>query len=379
MYNFYNVTRNISNFKRGYVTDPYDEPTYLSFGIDFNFDGLETLTGENHLWESPLFAKGSTAITQSARTYLGSIGRNDMEAALGTFRSSLEFITAKAPWYFQSISGLDAMHEASTDMFKAKKYDQILTVETLEAVDLRITQLANLYRSAIYDKGAMLARVPDNLRWFSMSVIVAETRNVRFEIPGLAGNAANALGINTAAINGVGTRLGSSLSGLGLIDDPSSTIKQFGYIKFKCRQCEFDFSNTFAGGKKLDVVTNKTPNANSFKIKVGYFEEESGYFDGTKLYDSATQSEINNPWGYRNTIRDVTNVLNATTGLPFVGNLAAKGIEATSNSLKNIGGLTNKVTAPIADALYAPVKDMGDIYPDLQRSAPPTDLGDVYQ
>jgi hypothetical protein len=379
VYNFYNVTRNISNFRRGYVTDPYDEPTYLSFGIDFNFDGVETLTGDNHLWESPLFAKGDRAITHSARTYLGSIGRNDMEDALGTFRNLLEFITTQAPWYFQSISGLDAMHEAATDMFKVKKYDQMLTIETLEAVDLRITQLANLYRAAIYDKGAMLARVPDNLRWFSMNIFIAETRNIRFEIPGLAGNAANALGINTAAINGVGSRLASSLSGLGLADDANSTIKQFGYVKFKCRQCEFDFSNTFAGGQKLDVVTSNTPNTNQFGIKVGYFEEESGYYDGTKLYDNTTRSEVNNPWGIRNTLRDATNVLNTAAGLPFVGNLAAKGIEATSNSLKNIGGLTNKVTAPIADALYAPVKEMGDIYPDLQRSAPPTDLGDVYQ
>ena len=160
-----------------------------------------------------------------------------MEDALGTFRGLLEFVSTQAPWYFQGITGLDKMHEASTDMFKAKKYDLVLNIETLEAVDLRITQLANLYRSAIYDKAALLARVPENLRWFSMDVWVAETRNIRFEIPGLAGNAANALGINTAAINGTVTRLASSLSGLGVIDDPSSTIKQFGYLKFRCRQC----------------------------------------------------------------------------------------------------------------------------------------------
>lgn len=378
MYNFFNVTRNVSTFRRGYVTDPYDEPTYLSFGIDFHFEGLDPLT-EYSLWDSPLFAKGSTANPNSARSYLGSIGRNDMEEALGTFRGLLEFVSTQAPWYFQGITGLDKLHEASTDMFKAKKYDLVLNIETLEAVDLRITQLANLYRSAIYDKAALLARVPENLRWFSMDVWVAETRNIRFEIPGLAGNAANALGINTAAINGTGTRLASSLSGLGVIDDPSSTIKQFGYLKFRCRQCEFDFSGTFAGGSKLEVKTSTTPNSNSFDIKVGYFEEESGYFDGTKLYDSATRSEIKNPWGYRNTIRDASNILNGAAGLPFIGDDISRGAEAVSNKLKNIGGLVNKVTDPIASALYAPVKEMGDVYPDRQRSSPPTDLGDVYE
>ena len=378
MYNFFNVTRNVSTFRRGYVTDPYDEPTYLSFGIDFHFEGLDPLT-EYSLWDSPLFAKGSTATPNSARSYLGSIGRNDMEDALTTFRTLLEFITTQAPWYFQSITGLDALHAASTDMFKAKKYDLVLNIETLEAVDLRITQLANLYRAAIYDKSAMLARVPDNLRWFSMDVWVAETRNLRFEIPGLAGNAANALGINTAAINGTGTRLASSLSGLGVIDDPTSTTKQYGYVKFRCRQCEFDFSGSFAGGNKMEVTTGTQPNTNSFDIKVGYFEEESGYFDGTKLYDNATTSDVKNPWSYRNTLRDAGNILNGAAGLPFVGDKISRGVENVSNSLKNIGGLVNKVTDPIANALYAPVKDMGDVYPDRQRPSTPTDLGDVYE
>lgn len=378
MYNFFNVTRNVSTFRRGYVTDPYDEPTYLSFGLDFHFEGLDPLT-EYSLWDSPLFAEGNAARPNSARSYLGSIGRNDMEDALGTFRALLEFVSTQAPWYFQGITGLENLHAASTDMFKAKKYDQVLTIDTLEAVDLRITQLANLYRAAIYDKAAMLARVPENLRWFSMDVWVAETRNIRFEIPGLAGNAANALGINTAAINGTVTRLGSSLSGLGLIDDPSSTTKQFGYLKFRCRQCEFDFSRTFAGGSKLEVSTGNTPSSNSFDIKVGYFEEESGYFDGTKLYDNATRSEIKNPWGYRNTIRDASNILNGAAGLPFIGDDISRGVEAVSNKLKNIGGLVNRVTEPLANSLYAPVKDMGDVYPDRQRSSSPTDLGDVYE
>jgi hypothetical protein len=378
MYNFFNVARNVSNFRRGYVTDPYDEPTYLSFGIDFSFNGLDP-THVNSLWASPLFQIGSRATPYSARSYLGSIGRNDMEHSLGAFRDLLEYVSTQAPWYFQSISGLDKMYEAATNMNDAKKYDQILTIETLEAVDLRITQLANLYRAAIYDKEAMLTRVPENLRWFTMEVWIAETRNIRFEIPGMAGNVANVLGINTAAINGVGSKIASSLSGLGLADDANSTVKQFGFMKFKCRQCEFDFSGSFAPGSTVKVATSNVPNNNSFAIKVGYFEEESGYYDGTKLYDGPEKNKINNPWKLRDISRDGTNLLNTAAGLPVVGNFAAKGIEATVNGLKNIGGLTNKVTEPIANALYAPVKNLGDIYPDQQRSAPPTNLGDVYE
>jgi len=380
MFNFFNVARSVNGFRRGYVTDPFDEPTYLSFGIDFSFSGLDLGT-VNSLWASPLFAEGRKTNPNSASSYLGSIGRNDMEDALTTFKGSLDYISTKTPWYFQSIKGLDTMYKAATDMNSVKKYDQILTIETLEAVDLRISQLANLYRAAIYDKEAMLARVPENLRWFAMEVWVAETRNMRFEIPGIAGNAANALGINTAAINGAAGKISSSLSGLGLMDDENSTIKQFGFMKFKCRQCEFDFSDSFAGsqaGTAMEVATKTTPNTSRFDIKVGYFEEESGYYDGTKLYDDATKNRVNNPWRQAKILATGAGVLNSVVGLPFVGNTAAKGIEAVSNGLKNIGGLTNKVTDPITNLLYAPVKDLGDVYPDKQKPSSPTNLGDVY-
>ena len=155
MFNFFNVARSVNGFRRGYVTDPFDEPTYLSFGIDFSFDGLDNLT-VNSLWASPLFAQGSTANPNSASSYLGSIGRNDMEDALATFKGSLDYISTKTPWYFQSIEGLDRMYKAATNMTSAKKYDQILTIETLEAVDLSISQLANLYRAARQGKSFLL-------------------------------------------------------------------------------------------------------------------------------------------------------------------------------------------------------------------------------
>lgn len=382
MYNFFNVTGNVSRFRRGYLIDPYDEPTYLSFGIDFAFEGLDPLTIDS-LWSSPLFKKSDkTGVsTNSAMTYLGMIGRNDMEGALEYFIDLLQYVSTKTPWYFQSISGLEKMHAAATDMTKAKKYDHVIEIDTLEAVDLRISRLANLYRAAIYDKEAMLARVPENLRWFSMDIWVAETRNIRFEVPGLAGNAANLLGINTSGLSKVATQVSSSLSGLGVgVDDLSSTIKQFGFVKFKCRQCEFDFSGSFAGGNKLDVGTPKSPNNNSFAIKVGYFEEESGYVDGSKLYDGPGLNKVKDPWMLKvmSELSRASDIVGGSAGLPFVGNLASKTVEATANALNGIGGLTNRVTDPISRSLYPPVKRIGDVYPDLQRPPSPNEIGNVY-
>ena len=175
-----------------------------------------------------------------------------------------------------------------------------------------------------------------------MDIGVAETRNIRFEVPGLAGNAANLLGINTSGLSKVATQVSSSLSGLGVgVDDLSSTIKQFGFVKFKCRQCEFDFSDSFSAGKSLSVVTPTAPNTSSFKINIGYFEEESRYADGTELYDSSIKTDIKNPWSTRSLGTDIANTGSFLSGLPLIGNSIQAAGAATQNALASIGGLIN--------------------------------------
>ncbi len=59
-HNFVGISRKLDNFRRGTILDPLDEPTYLSFAIDFNFESQNSITGskridESRLWESPLF------------------------------------------------------------------------------------------------------------------------------------------------------------------------------------------------------------------------------------------------------------------------------------------------------------------------------------
>jgi hypothetical protein len=351
MHNFLGIKNKVDNFRKGVFTDPYDEPTFLTFAIDFEFDGLDNtvaLTGDDTLWKSPLFSEKDGAIS-----FLINRGYSSQANGVKVFKEILRYLTFDAPWYFQEISGLDVMWKAGTNIaggYKAK--DATIKVSTLEAVDLRMTELAALYRNAVYDLAYMRERVPDNLRWFSMDVYVAEARNLRYRIPGVGQNVARALGVNTGA-------LGNIAGGGNVL---SNVLEQYGYMKFRCRQCEFDFSGTFAGGSSLNVSTTNTPAKNEFSIKVGYFEEESRYADGSEIYDNPEKTKARNPWSGRSLGTTATNAGSFLSGLPVIGDDIQRAGQSVQSSLATIGGLINPALEAASNFLEPPVNDLGNIY-----------------
>lgn len=358
MHNFYGITNKVNTFRKGLNLDRYDEPTYLTFSIDFNLDQKSESAFDDPILGSPLFANANEANIDSARRYLGSIGYKDKEQNLEVFKGILEYLTFYAPWYFQSITGLDKMWTAGTDIKKGHKQTTI-SIETLEAIDLRITELASLYRNAVYDKAHLIERLPENLRWFTMDIYVAEVRNIRYTA---GGEIANLFGVSTGAINNLVTQASEAFSALNPDLDLSSVLKQFGYVKFKCRQCEFDFSNSFVGGSELSVKAGDTPAKGSFDIKIGYFEEESEYQDGTKLLDSYVLSKVNDPWDSRNSNAKLANTLGSASNLPFVGPFAQNAQQGVQGALEAIGGLINPTLAAANRFITPSKKSLGNIY-----------------
>ena len=363
MHNFYGIRTKTTSFRKGTILDPYDQPTYISFALDFRFEETESLATDL-LWSSPLFSKGSVNNPNSAQTYLGSIGYKSMEESLAKFKSILEYLTFNAPWYFQSISGLDKLWSNATDITNGYKGDDaVLTIDTLESLDLRITELANLYRAAIYDKQYMRERVPDNLRWFSMDVYLAEVRNFRFNTAGRFSNMTSSLGINTTGLNNAITQASAGLSAItgNSALDLSSTMKQFGFVKFKCRQCEFDFSDSMPGGSSsIGVSPGDSPTSGKFKIKVGYFEEESEYADSTQLSDSFVKNAARDPWSAMNTAADLQSRVQGATMLPYAGGFVQNGLDRVQENLRTVGGI---VSSALGSALSNPgIRSLGDLY-----------------
>ncbi len=330
-HNFTGLTAKDNNFKKGTFLDSFDEPTYLTFALDFNFDETPATTDvdEANLWNSPLFSKGGS----SASSFLLGRGYAAQADGLATFKGILKHLTYNAPWYFQEVEGLKELFKDNTDMSKGfKTSGNVLKIKTLEAVDLRIAEIAGLYRNAIYDMKHRRERVPDNLRWFSVDVYVAEFRNLRYRIPGEGQTLASTLGVDTAAI-------GAIVGGGNVI---SNVMDQYGFIKFKCRQCEFDFSKSLPTGQAIKVnAEGRNQETNQFDIKIGWVEEESKYGDGTRLYEDPTRTSINNPWGSRKMAADIQNGLTFLSNLPVVGESIKTAGQKVTDGLSKVGGLIN--------------------------------------
>ena len=327
--NFLNNERHTIDFRKGIVRDRFDEPTYLTFSLDFTLDEkFQGYRQDDFLAVSPLFNQ-TEGKSQSAINYLLSRGENDKADQLAVFTNLMKYLRDDAPWYFQSVTGLDEIWKKATDMKDPMKGGEI-TVSTLEAVDLRITELADLYRNSIFDKQYMRERVPDNLRWFSMDIWVAEFRNLRNILPPLAPIGG---GINVSGPN-LGGVLGAS-NGIG------NVLENFGYLRFRCRQCEFDFSDTFPGGNQMVIGGNNIETAKgSFKIKIGWMEEENKYSSGSNTFDNLTSAQVRgNKWNNNGTGIDPLDNLLGGTGL------SGASLDSAGSFLSGLPGVGNKITS----------------------------------
>jgi hypothetical protein len=352
-HNFSGLNIKHENFRKGVFVDPYDEPTYLTFALDFKFEEspVPNPTSELSLLNSPLFNTGGHA---SAINFLISRGFNPQADGLATFRELLRYLTFQAPWYFQEVEGLASLYSQNTDMSKGFKTKDIhLTINTLEAVDLRIAELAGLYRNSIFDNKFRRERVPDNLRWFSMDVYVAEFRNLRYRLPGVGQNVASALGVDTGAI-------GNIVGGGNIL---TNVMEQFGFIKFECRQCEFDFSDTLPIGHTINIGgSGRKAEENKFKIKIGWVNEEAKFGDGTRIYDDPLKTDIKNPWGARNVGASVQSAGSFLSGLPVIGESIQNAGQRVADSLASVGGLINPALQAASNFIDNPVTNISDVY-----------------
>lgn len=386
-HNFLGTELKVDNFRKGTFLDAFDEPTYLTFALDFKFDSdsgpNDSSISESRLWDSPLF---DLKREQSAFKFLSNRGYTAQAQALKTFRSILQYLTFDAPWYFQSISGISGMYKQSSDMTKHNRGSGMsIEVTTLEAIDLRMQEVASLYRNAIFDLKYRRERIPDNLRWFSVDVYLAEFRNMRYRLPNIAASGAGVLGINTSTINNavttasqltnnVSSFIGATTGNRGSGIDVSSVMKQFGFIKFSCRQCEFDFSDSISVGSTINIGgTSMQAATNKFKIKVGYFEEVSEFGDGSVIYDDPIKTAVKNPWGTKaigsifqgtanSLIRTGENLANGISSFSDGENAAKRASfdDTKAKAIDSISGITggiNKALLSAVSIIDPPVKN----------------------
>ena len=144
------------DFRKGsYRKYPYQDPTYLSFAILFDFYDIEN---------SPLLAGGAEA-------FLKPLAEQDSFYAerlddLKNFKKALQEINQEMPWFWQSLKGLERLQQYNPENAYIGGDDAKLEIETLESLNLTISGLMHLYRRAAFDERLWNWIIPTNLRNF---------------------------------------------------------------------------------------------------------------------------------------------------------------------------------------------------------------------
>jgi hypothetical protein len=213
--------------------------------------------------------------------------------ALVAFRNILTSINEKSPWFIQTIDGLDSILKVTPPRqvgggtgYKEQR-SGVLTFNCLDAIDLRVASMGELYRKATYDFQYHREMLPANLRKFRMWIIVTEIRQID-----LQKNLADVL--NPFNISGVGStfeNLQNIAQSSGILksrgtnpgDDPRSSLKSFvdsfekltPYIMmYQLDLCEFNFDESYP----FTTLNNSNSGANApvsakFKVHVGNVKE----------------------------------------------------------------------------------------------------------
>jgi hypothetical protein len=147
---------------KGRSSHPYDEPTFLSFFLMFDFTGPD----------SPLF--NGTA-SKFLREVLNEHSKAD---DLDKFKNYLQRFNREMPWMWQQITGIQYAYQygALKDPYPYAEGNE-LVLTCLETLDFTVAGMFDLYKSVVLDSNRMVEILPGNLRQFQMFVHVQDIRN----------------------------------------------------------------------------------------------------------------------------------------------------------------------------------------------------------
>lgn len=356
-----------SQFKPNFFARAFDEPTYLSFRIEFMFNDPEMAirnTAYNNqgindsairtafygqmydYMPEPLLndfftrdEKGamkptdtSVGILYSTENYLDiNLGDHGRAMLLHTFKRALKDIQENFPYYFTSLSGIDTITSINPGEGVRVK-EGVITLECMEGLDLKITQLLQLYRKIVWDDVYQRWILPDMMRYFGMRIYVSELRlfsdvknengtvgtwdfskeayrnmtyNGQVDESGgsfleLVKNDPNMLTQSTAVSQSfLGTKSiitkalnytsGTVNTRLGVYESITGALNQLEYCNnainevmptlcFECHMCEFDIKDTLSHISELKSSNKDTSSPKpKIKIKVGQVREKQSY------------------------------------------------------------------------------------------------------
>lgn len=349
---------NVRRFVKGITTmdDPtpsnggYEDPTYLGFSLSFDFDPMhrDMSTGQT---EDALFADNGEL--ESATRYLINIGFPEKANMLKQFKEELRYINTKAPYYFQTVTGLADIWkiEKGKNFNNFRGKDKVLTFELLESIDMKMTALADLYRKATFDVEYMREILPDNLRWFTLTLRIAEMRKFHtlkkkaLEISQgrQIQNANNTSTFNQSTTNDVDDSNLKEVEGL------------ISVVEFQLSHCEFDFEDSFEDEYNMNGTQEMAKQ--KMKIRVGHISEKNTYqllnlllADGYNVTQGAIKEKAEVAGGVFakdkttspdsigiSKIQKMDKAVNPSSKFTGVGNAIKGSLDNLNQQLKNLG------------------------------------------
>jgi len=334
-----------------------DDPTYLGFSLRFDilsplFNGATTSTPSNPQPLGPIAGPTlepdppgivgpapeptpSKPAGESAVAYLEKIGENTRANYLRAFIQGIQEVNSVRPYYWQTIDGLpDAWNKSFSmlDPFSGSAEGEGITIGCLEALDLKISALFNLYKAAVYDVKYKRTVLPKNLMYFNVYVDVLEIRKFK-------------------SIQNVLTR-GNTNGGqndtLRLINENTATIT------FEFEECVWDLT---AAGKLYESVTNAGGNemsTTSMKWSYSRVDMEAQFPGfGSALSDSANLQP--------RTLGGKTNINARGVAKKILDNAADAARNAGTNTLNNLKkGVLNRVERTARSLIQGPL--LGNIF-----------------
>ena len=274
------------NMDRGYQ---FTRNSFPSTAVQSSNAGTTNLEDPTYLGFSLLFGGPLFTMEDSPLSAFGYLNRRDptRAATLATFLKGWQNIVHRRPWYFQTIAGLSEAWSGSfmgKDPYIGSGSGEGITVGCLEAIDLKMTALFNLYRQALWDMPYRREIIPENLRHFSVMVRVMEIRNFDKSAKGLLGMA------QEAALKAAKGAAADAL-GIGPLDQTAWEFwkENKSEIRMTFDECEF---SPDSGIKVFDTVNNAEGSLASteFKFKYGNFTMENDYAGLPAQLDSEFRS-----------------------------------------------------------------------------------------
>ena len=214
----------VYKFQKGQTNDSIDDPTYLGFIFFFYFNGSSGSSDDVNI--SPLLGDEYTEGT--ALNYLKRNKEFVRMAYLKQFINLLLKINREMPWYWQSFTGGEnfVKYNNFEDPYLGGE-DSKVTIDCLEAIDLKMTALMDLYRNAVYDLEHRRIILPSNLRKFAIDIHIQEVR--KFHIS------------NLDQLKNVANKINTKIKSIGGDDIDSTEPKNENTptLNFKLRLCEF--------------------------------------------------------------------------------------------------------------------------------------------